>query len=248
MKIGRMVGPAIATHAALTKTHGVATEIQDTAPLATHEAAKTGVHAVGAAYLAKTSQSDQTLSDAEIPAAIARNTEVVDAIGFHAAIPTAHQNAPALIAAHAALFTGLHGQVMVIKPDDQIVNNSETLVNDEDLVIPVGIDEVWLILVVFFCQASTTTPDFDWLFAVPTNGAIRGLKGMQFVSIDGLEDLTVEYTITNVGAPETFMFFMGLYVGGDTAGNLQLQWAQNVATVEDTKLKTNSLIIAHRIA
>ena len=100
MKIGRMISPAIATHAALTKTHGVATAIQDTAPLATHEAAKTAVHAVAGAYLAKTSQSDQTLSDTEIPAAIARDQEVVDAIAFHAGIATAHQNAPALIATH----------------------------------------------------------------------------------------------------------------------------------------------------
>lgn len=76
------------------------------------------------------------LVDADIPAAIARDTEVISAIsthaalpsvhhtkytdaeaeavadtqiGTHAALPTVHQDAPALIATHAALTTGVHG-------------------------------------------------------------------------------------------------------------------------------------------
>jgi len=57
MKIGRSISTQIAAHAAL----------------------KTGVHAVGASYLAKTSQADQTLSDTEIPAAIMRDAEHVAA-------------------------------------------------------------------------------------------------------------------------------------------------------------------------
>lgn len=99
MRIGRSVSTAIATHAALTDTHGVTTKIADTDELDTHEVLtlthgvttkiadtdeldthevlKTGVHSVGEAYLTKTSQSDQSLSDTEIPAAIARDAEAI---------------------------------------------------------------------------------------------------------------------------------------------------------------------------
>ncbi len=72
------------------------------AAIATHEALTTGVHGVGTSYLPKTSQSDQSLSDAEIPAAIARDAEVTTEITTHAAIATAHQDAPALIATHTS--------------------------------------------------------------------------------------------------------------------------------------------------
>ncbi|GAI93500.1 unnamed protein product, partial [marine sediment metagenome] len=54
MRIGRSITTAIAVHAAL----------------------KQAVHSVGEAFLAKTSQSDQSISDAEIPDAIARDAEV----------------------------------------------------------------------------------------------------------------------------------------------------------------------------
>ncbi|GAH15560.1 unnamed protein product, partial [marine sediment metagenome] len=39
----------------------------------------------------------------------------------------------------------------------------------------------------------------------------------------------------------------GVYVGGDTAGNLQLQFAQGIATVEDTKVKANSYLLAQKL-
>lgn len=61
MKIGRSISTAIAVHAAL----------------------KSAVHKVGEAFLAKTSQEDQTISDAEIPDTIARDEEVDTAVSIH---------------------------------------------------------------------------------------------------------------------------------------------------------------------
>lgn len=47
----------------------------------------------------------RALADGDIPAAIARDAEVTADIATHAALPTVHQDAPALIATHAALPT-----------------------------------------------------------------------------------------------------------------------------------------------
>ncbi len=77
MRVGRSISTAIASHSALTDTHGVTTKIADTDELDAHQVLKTGVHAVGEDYLPKTSQSDQSLSDTEIPAAIARDAEAI---------------------------------------------------------------------------------------------------------------------------------------------------------------------------
>lgn len=52
MKIGRSIAAAIATHAGLTITHGAVTDIADQTDIATHAALATGIHGVGAAYVA----------------------------------------------------------------------------------------------------------------------------------------------------------------------------------------------------
>ncbi|GAI49103.1 unnamed protein product, partial [marine sediment metagenome] len=70
---------------------------------------------------------------------------------------------------HAALL--IHSSVKR-KPDDEIRNNSDTLVNDEDLVISVGANDVWLIHLIMLVQSAGSTPDIDYLFTVPSGGAI----------------------------------------------------------------------------
>lgn len=132
------------------------------------------------------------------------------------------------------------------KPDDQIVNNSETLVNDEDLVIPVGANDVWLILVRLFVSCSNATPDMDWLFTVPSGGEIGALPAIHVVTLGALNNLLTEKTI-EVPSGASNLYFHAIYTGGGTAGNLQLEWAQNVATVADTKMLTDSSILALRI-
>ena len=40
----------------------------------------------------------------------------------------------------------------------------------------------------------------------------------------------------------------GVISNAGTAGNLQLQWAQDTAEVSDTRVITDSYILAHRLA
>lgn len=79
--------------------------------IAAHSALKTGVHAVSTAYIAKTSQSAQTLSDTEIPAAIARDAEVVIEVAAEA---TARD---AAIAAALATLTRLESKIITATRD-----------------------------------------------------------------------------------------------------------------------------------
>lgn len=150
------------------------------------------------------------------------------------------------ITTHAGLFTELHGVTIVRKPDDQIVSNSVTLVNDEDLVIAVGANEVWIGYMVLLDTSPTSTPKIDIVFAVPSGGAVKGFSTPDNLPSGCLPvDLTAELALT-VGAKERNHIIPFIYVGGGNAGNLQLQWAQHSVMAENTTMKANSFMLCRR--
>lgn len=152
------------------------------------------------------------------------------------------------IATHAALRTGIHGVTIVRKAADETVNNSATLQNDDDLVIAVGADDVWFAIVHLYALSATTTPDLDYAFSVPSGGTIRtGYSWANSGTPVSWGAGTTERTMALSTTAKYFMFYI-LYIGGGTAGNLQLQWAQKTATEEDTTMKADSFIIAQRLA
>lgn len=152
-----------------------------------------------------------------------------------------------LISTHADLFTGIHGATIAHKASDKTMNNDDTLANDADLVLAVGANDVWLILLVLITISATVTPDIDYLFAVPGGGAIRGTVTWSRTAPEALYDMTSE-SLMQVNTSEKVLMHQLIYKGGGTAGNLQLQWAQHIATVEDTKMKAQSLMLCHRLA
>lgn len=139
------------------------------------------------------------------------------------------------------------GATVVIKPDDEIVNNSETLQNDDDLVIAVGANDIWLIHLLWFFSSPSISVDIDYAWAVPSGGAIRRMDYWSSTIDAAIKDATAE-VMMDVIAEERYAQQICLYIGGGTAGNLQFQWAQHVATAEDTKVKANSLLLCHQIA
>ena len=156
--------------------------------------------------------------------------------------------AAGLIATHAGLLTGVHGLIVARKSADQIVNDSVTLVNDNHLLFAVGVSEVWEFELLLRMTSPSATPDLDFAFAIPTNGALYA-----HTYNDGLADSNQEpdgtsETTLAISSEAYYHNRKCLYVGGNTAGNVQLQWAQHVATVENTKMAINSYIVARRLA
>jgi len=139
------------------------------------------------------------------------------------------------------------GLKMVRKAADQIVNNSEVLVNDTHLFFAVGANEIWQFDIVLFCLSASVTPDIDYLFDVPAGAAIRRWTFWSMVGVDQWFDATVSATIAVVDNDRVCMFRC-LYTGAAAAGDVQFKWAQHTATAEDTKILLNSHIIAHRLA
>jgi len=152
-----------------------------------------------------------------------------------------------------ALNARLQGQ-LILKTGDETVNNSNVYQNDDELVIPVGANEIWYVLTYLLVRANVTSY-IKVAFTVPVAATFVGLPyGAYGPSANATQtaiaptDLTAYGQFNGVAGDPLHGIISGIYVGGANAGNLQLQWAQLNAEVYDTKVYTNSFILAHKLA
>ena len=137
-----------------------------------------------------------------------------------------------------------------IKAADETVNNSATLQNDDDLVFAVAANEEWVIelLILFGYDPSG---DLKWKFSVPAG---CGIDGIYFDGLTGsgtLGQFFVESDteIFNAASGSSGQLFIRALVRvGGTAGNVQLQWAQNSAHASNLTFKKASTLLARRIS
>lgn len=136
---------------------------------------------------------------------------------------------------------GLHAKV-VRKTALQTINNSTTLINDDHLLLAVGIDEVWLFQL-FCIHDFSSAADLDVSFTVPANATVLwGEPSVQPSTKTAGQELFIAGS-----AKDSIIQLQGIVVVGDTAGNLQFQWAQNAAIVTDCRVEANSVLIATQL-
>jgi len=140
---------------------------------------------------------------------------------------------------------------LIRKTSDETVNNSTTLQNDDELSFSIAANEVILLELVVFYNSSTGA-DINMVLTGPS-----GVSGTML-----RHDLTPSATANTddrMQARDPFSSFnsggVGSNVGmeakivitnGGTAGTIQLQWAQDVAEVSDTKVLANSYMYIRR--
>lgn len=137
----------------------------------------------------------------------------------------------------------------VYKTADETVNNSVTLQNDDDLLFAIGANEVWAFKVYLLFNTGTPT-NIKFNFTAPT--------GYDSASQWSFDDATQNYTQTfgtgilwrggNGSGFNQSAVATGVIMNGSNAGTLQMKWAQQNATVADTKVLKGSYLIAERIA
>lgn len=142
---------------------------------------------------------------------------------------------------HAANF-GLHNRT-VRKTADQTVTNSIVLVNDTDLFLPIAANEVWIFRM-YLINNSHATADFDAVFSIPAGAS--GLWAFENAAW-GATTITTE-VMANGSSADTLCSYYGIIINGATPGNLQLQWAQNTQHASDCIVRTNSCLIARKVA
>lgn len=151
------------------------------------------------------------------------------------------------------------GGTVVRKTSDEIVNNSSTLQNDNELLVAVSASTVYLVELTLLLNAANATADFKFGFTGPASatfswGVLATEAPGTFSSFIGssltpLAMRTISDSITvgsNTG--NTALVLRGILVVAGTAGNLQMQWAQGTANASDSKVLTNSIIIARQIS
>ena len=140
---------------------------------------------------------------------------------------------------------------IVRKTADEIVNNSTTLQNDDHLLLAVGANEVWFINMLLLFESSTAS-DGKLGWAYPAGCAIRWGHPNSYwaLTVNPTTPLT-ETSTCGIGGLGAGVLVASsswvLIINGATAGNVNLQWAQNTAEASDTKMLTNSSLIAHQL-
>jgi len=161
-----------------------------------------------------------------------------------------------LVARHpASVLGGAVAKIVRKTADEQIAYNVTTLQNDDELYFAVGASDVWLVIAFIKQRGATgaaqpqrygwTVPaggSFEW-FGSDDVGALA--DGGSIVEITtGTDDEAIS------GISVRLVVFMGLYVGGGTAGNLQLQWCVSTAEAaagRDHFVLANSALVAYKL-
>ena len=141
------------------------------------------------------------------------------------------------------------GGVNVWKAADETVNSSVIRQNDDDLLFAVGANEVWIGTMLLYV-VTALGPDFKYAFTFPA-----GATFIAFSIAGATNDLATADVLTSSGGGVS-LTLSGSYViqvgftirVGATAGNVQLQWAQNVPSTIATTVKDGSHLVAKLVS
>jgi hypothetical protein len=139
--------------------------------------------------------------------------------------------------------------------DESVTNN--TLQNDNELLFAIPINETWTFEFVIFATSTSGTPDIKFAFTIPS-GAITtyGVIGATVGTASSpVTSMTVEHTATagvalsgGLAANDLHTFILrGSVVNAGNAGNVTLQWAQDVTNATASTVKAGSFLNAFRV-
>ena len=130
---------------------------------------------------------------------------------------------------------------VVQKITDQVVNNSAVLQNDNELKWYLDANTSVYFQCVIEQLSASTVPDLQVAFTVPAGGALRWGPS-NGIKVDAADAVVPQLQTLVSGTAVTFgsttsrrqIVIEGSFNNGSTAGYLQLQWAQAVATAVNT--------------
>ncbi len=144
------------------------------------------------------------------------------------------------------------GATIVRKTADQTINNSEVLVNDAHLVLPVLANEIWFIEMSLMLWQANATADWNFGWAYPVATTMKWGTDSDYWKATAVQDLQEEteqaVAMNALAAQILGIALRAIVIVGGNAGNINLQWAQLVATEANNTIKENSCLIAHKLA
>lgn len=133
----------------------------------------------------------------------------------------------------------------LVKPDDESVNNSAALQNDDDFVFPVLPGDIWLVKQRLRVSGVDTGSGIKMAWSLPAGATYR----ITAVSMLGGSSPSIVTGTTTInagpgGIAYTWMDVETVIRIGDTGGTAQFQWAQVAAAVGDTTIAADSELVA----
>jgi hypothetical protein len=130
-----------------------------------------------------------------------------------------------------------------VKTADEIVNNSAVLQNDDHLFFTVAANEIWAIILMLKAKSPTLT-SLKIAFTIPAAATmIEQSAPPVYQAFTNGVDSTAARAISSMAATSKYLLAWEYYIGGANAGTIQLQWAQNAATAEDTTVEKGSYLV-----
>lgn len=143
--------------------------------------------------------------------------------------------------------TELVAHAIAVKATNETVNNSTTYQNDNDLHFPIEADQTTIVSYSLFVFGNSTA-DIKFQVTGPSGSTVVG-------SVHAARSSDTVMTVSSlpaiVGASTAggaqLCTLKATIINGATAGTVNLQWAQNTATVADTQLLAGSSLHAFRV-
>lgn len=142
----------------------------------------------------------------------------------------------------------------IIKPTNQSVTSSTTLVNDNSLFLPVAVANATYVFRSFLIYKGGTqgSSDLKLEWAIPSGATLTcviagiGTGGGSFVG----QGFTLSGTVAlgTAGSTVCGVLFYGTLVMSSTTGTLQLEWAQNTSSATATTVEAGSLVELVRVS
>jgi len=135
----------------------------------------------------------------------------------------------------------------IVKPSDEIVNNSTALQDDNDLQFAVVGGVAYLFRMVLIYD-SPSNADFKHAFALSTGSFTRGQRihtGWGSTTVAAQHALVADMTTAVTQGASITEHLVSIVEGSfqvSTNATIKLQWAQNSLVASDTTLKAGSLI------
>jgi hypothetical protein len=143
--------------------------------------------------------------------------------------------------------------LVAYKTSDQNVASSTTLVNDTALFLPVAANAFyWFQSVLQYKGGTSGSSDMKWQWNVPSGATLRYaanyLSAAFSVQVGDGKVAGVSYAAGTNGTTNPFTVQVSGHLAvGATAGNLQLQWAQNTSNGTATTVGQSSVVMLTRI-
>lgn len=142
-------------------------------------------------------------------------------------------------------------QLIVLKTADETVNNSTTPQADDALIIPVAASKTYAFRMMLFLSCTSAAADFKFSFTYPTSCTMKWQGMLESVAVASAPAAGLDQTgtLTQGGAASGFhvLHIEGVIINSTNAGSVTLNWAQNTATVADSKVLAGSYIQYQRL-